>query len=107
LPEHRLDDLVERCAGLRPLLTGVVHPCSTGALLGRVEASTDGLIEPVLFGPAEDLADLDRFAEQASVDFLCHRVVVTLDADDSAAKGAGAGEAQPLMKDSLHSEVLF
>jgi phosphate acetyltransferase len=107
LPEHRLDDLVERCAGLRPMLTGVVHPCSAEALLGAIEASADGLIEPVLFGPAEDL---ERFAQQASVDLSRYRVVVTLDAEDSAAKAAaaaGAGEVQALMKGSLHSDVLL
>jgi phosphate acetyltransferase len=90
LPEHRLDDLVERCAGLRPMLTEVVHPCSSGALLGAVEASADVLIEPVLFGPAEDL---ERFAEQASVDLSRYRVVVTLDAEDSAAQAAAAAGA--------------
>src|SRR5664280_2724273 len=38
LPQHRLDDLVERCAGLRAMPTGVVYPCSVDALLGAVQA---------------------------------------------------------------------
>ncbi len=107
LPEHRLDDLLERCEGLPPMLTGVVHPCSADALLGAVEAGTDGLIEPVLFGPAEEL---ERIAEQAHIDLSRYRVVATLDAEDSAAKAAaaaGAGEVQALMKGSLHSDVLL
>jgi len=29
--EHRLEGLVERCQGLKPMLTGVVHPCSADA----------------------------------------------------------------------------
>jgi phosphate acetyltransferase len=107
LPEHRLDDLLERCGGLRPMLTGVVHPCSADALLGAVQAGADGLIEPVLFGPTEEL---QRVAEQARIDLSRYRVVATLDAEDSAAKAAaaaGAGEVQALMKGSLHSDVLL
>jgi phosphate acetyltransferase/phosphate butyryltransferase len=37
--EHRLDALVERCAGLRPMLTGVVYPCSADALAGAGEVA--------------------------------------------------------------------
>ena len=37
--EHRLDGLLERCRGLKPMLTGVVHPCSADALAGAVEAA--------------------------------------------------------------------
>src|SRR5271163_4896294 len=28
VPEHRLDGLLDRCHGLKPMLTGIVHPCS-------------------------------------------------------------------------------
>lgn len=107
LPEHRLDDLVDRCAGLPPMLTAVVHPCSVDALLGAVEAHADRLIQPVLFGPLEELK---RIAERARVDLALYHVVATLDAEDSAAKAAaaaGAGEVQAVMKGSLHSDVLL
>jgi hypothetical protein len=30
--EHRLEGLVDRCHGLKPMLTGVVHPCDAEAL---------------------------------------------------------------------------
>jgi hypothetical protein len=36
--EHRLEGLVDRCRGLKPMLTGVVHPCSADAL-GRRSGS--------------------------------------------------------------------
>ncbi len=32
--EHRLEGLIERCRTLKPMLTGVVHPCSADALTG-------------------------------------------------------------------------
>jgi len=39
VPEHRLDGLLERCRGLKPMLTGVVHPCSAEALAGALAAA--------------------------------------------------------------------
>jgi phosphate acetyltransferase len=51
IQEHRLDGLIERCRDLKPMLTGVVHPCSADALAGAAEAAEAGLILPVLFGP--------------------------------------------------------
>ena len=56
--EHRLEGLIERCRSLKPMLTGVVHPCSADALAGAVEAAEAGLILPVLFRPrSRDPAD--------------------------------------------------
>ena len=51
LAEHRLEGLIERCRALKPMLTGVVHPCSADALAGAVEAAEAGLILPVLLRP--------------------------------------------------------
>ena len=56
--EHRLEALVERCNDLKPMLTGVVHPCSTDALAGAVEAAEAGLIVPVLFGPEAEIRQI-------------------------------------------------
>ena len=50
VPEHKLEGLLDRCRGLEPMLTGVVHPCSANALAGAVEAAEAKLIVPVLFG---------------------------------------------------------
>ena len=61
--EHRLEGLIERCQGLKPMLTGVVHPCSADALAGAVEAAEAGLIVPVLFGPE---AEIRQIADQCA-----------------------------------------
>ena len=105
--EHRLDGLIERCQGLKPMLTGVVHPCSADALAGAVEAAEARLIVPVLFGPE---AELRRIAEHAHLDITECRIVATDGAEDSALKAAmaaGAGEVAALMKGSLHTDVLL
>ena len=55
VPEHRLEGLLERCSGLKPMFTGVVHPCSADALAGALGAAEAGLILPVLFAPEAEL----------------------------------------------------
>jgi phosphotransacetylase len=107
LPEHRLDGLLDRCHDLKPMLTGVVHPCSADALAGAVEAAAARLIVPVLFGPEPELR---RIAAAAKLDLSGCRIVASESAEDSAAKAAaaaGAGEVQALMKGSLHTDVLL
>ncbi len=107
LAEHRLEGLIERCQGHRPMLTGVVHPCSADALAGAVEAAEAGLIMPVLFGPE---AEIRRIADHARLNIAKCRIVATDDPEDSALKAAmaaGAGEVAALMKGSLHTDVLL
>jgi phosphate acetyltransferase/phosphate butyryltransferase len=107
IEEHRLEELIERCKGLKPMLTGVVHPCSADALAGAVEAAEARLIEPVLFGPE---ARIRQIADQASLDIAKYRIVSTESPEDSALKAAlaaGAGEIAALMKGSLHTDVFL
>jgi phosphate acetyltransferase len=107
IPEHRLDRLIERCRNLKPMLTGVVHPCSADALTGAAEAAEAGLILPVLYGPE---AEIRRIADHARLNIAKFRIVATEDAEDSAQKAAmaaGAGEVAALMKGSLHTDVFL
>ena len=57
MAEHRLDGLLDRCKNLKPMVTGVVHPCNADALAGAVEAAEAGLIIPVLFGPEAEIRE--------------------------------------------------
>jgi phosphate acetyltransferase len=47
---EKLDALIDRCHGLTPLRTAVVHPCDETALCGAVEAAAARIIKPVLVG---------------------------------------------------------
>jgi phosphotransacetylase/acyl dehydratase len=103
-PEHRLEELIDRCEGLKPMPTAVVHPCSAESLLGAVEAANRRLIAPILFGPEDAIR---RIAAEQHVDLSRYKVVATADAEESAARAAamaGTGEAQALMKGSLHTD---
>ena len=104
LPEHDLDELVERCKGLKPIPTGIVHPCTEDALLGAAEAADRGLIEPVLFGPEQEI---HKIASAAKIDLAKYRIVATSNPEESAVKAAtmaDAGEIRALMKGSLHTD---
>ena len=107
LREHRLEGLIERCKDLKPMLTGVVHPCSADALAGAVEAAAAGLILPVLFGPE---AEIRQIADRAHLDIAKYQIVATDGPEESALKAAMAaagGEVAALMKGSLHTDVLL
>jgi phosphate acetyltransferase len=107
IAEHRLEGLIERCRNLKPMLTGVVHPCSADALTGAIEAAEAGLILPVLYGPE---AEILRIADQAHLNITPYRIVATEGPEDSALKAtmaAGNSEIAALMKGSLHTDVLL
>jgi len=107
VPEHRLDGLLDRCRGLDPMPTAVVHPLGLDAIAGALDAAAAGLILPVLYGPE---AEIRRIAEAGGLDLAGARIVATAGEEESAAKAAaaaGAGEVHALMKGSLHTDVLL
>jgi phosphate acetyltransferase len=103
----RYERLLERCRGLEPLPTAVVYPCDETALGSVLEAAQLGLITPILVGPAKKIAEVARAAHFVRNDT---RIV---DVPDSRAAAARAvelvrtGEAEMLMKGSLHSDEIL
>jgi phosphotransacetylase len=99
--------LLERCRQLAPIPTAVAHPCEESALLGALEAARLGLIVPILVGPAAKIAAV---AKSAGADLAGVRIV---DAPHSHASAERAvelvrkGEAELLMKGSLHTDELM
>jgi phosphotransacetylase len=102
-----LDHLIECCKSIPPVQTGVVYPLSADALMGAIEAARDGLIVPVLVGPADRIREL---AKTENVDVSGYQIVDEPDPEDAAAKAcqmAGRGEVRALMKGSLHTDTLL
>jgi phosphotransacetylase len=99
--------LLERCAPLPPIPTAVAHPCESTSLEGAVDAGAKGLIVPILVGPK---AKIEETATKAGIGLGTLRIV---DAPHSHAAAAAAvalvrsGEAELLMKGSLHSDELL
>ena len=103
----KYEQLLERCRGLAPVPTAVAHPCETTALEGALDAKRLGLIEPILVGPK---AKLVAVAASARLD-LGNSRIVDVPHSHAAAEQAVAlvrsGEAELLMKGSLHTDELM
>jgi phosphate acetyltransferase len=103
----KYEQLMERCAGLEPVATAVAHPCEASALAGAIEAGEKGLITPILVGPAAKIRDV---ATAAGITLGDVRIVDAAHSHESAAKAVAlvrAGEAELLMKGSLHTDELL
>ena len=103
----KYEKLLERCKSLEPVPTAVAHPCEATALSGACEAAEEGLIVPILVGPAEKIAAI---AKSAKIDLSKFRIVDTPHSESSAAKAVElvrGGEAELLMKGSLHTDELM
>ncbi|MBL8250546.1 MAG: bifunctional enoyl-CoA hydratase/phosphate acetyltransferase, partial [Candidatus Competibacter sp.] len=105
--EDRLEALLQACEGWPALACAVVHPCSPDALRGAIEAAQRALIEPILLGPEDKIR---RLADQEKLDISAYRLVATEHSHHSAERAVAlihAGEAQTLMKGSLHTDELL
>jgi phosphotransacetylase len=103
----KYEALLERCRSLQPVPTAVAHPCEASALSGAVEAAKLGLIVPILVGPA---ARIGATATEAKVDLGKVRIVDTPHSHasaEAAVRLVREGEAELLMKGSLHTDELM
>ena len=99
--------MLERCRTLTPVPTAVAHPCEASALAGAIEAGEKGLIIPILVGPETKIREIAR---QAGIDLGNTRIVDVPHSHAAAAKAVELvrkGEAELLMKGSLHSDELL
>jgi len=103
----KYEKLLERCRNLEAIPTAVAHPCEASALAGAMEAAGEGLIRPILVGPAERIKDV---AKQAQVALGDVEIVDTPHSHESATQAVqlvSAGRAELLMKGSLHTDELM
>ncbi len=101
------DSFIQSCASLHPLTVAVCSPLSDVSLAGTLEAFDAGLISPVLVGPA---AQLRAVAERLKADLRPFRIVDVKDEAEAALRSVELcrlGEADALMKGSLHTDLLM
>jgi phosphate acetyltransferase/phosphate butyryltransferase len=99
--------LMEAANRREPITVAVAHPCDSASLSAAVEAAEAELIIPVLVGPE---AKIRASAAHAGHDLTRYRIVDAAHSNESAAKAVAlvrAGEAEALMKGSLHSDELL
>jgi phosphate acetyltransferase len=103
----KYEQLLERFRSLGAIPTAVAHPCEVSALAGAIEAAEKGLITPILVGPAAKIAEVAR---AAGIDLGATRIVDVAHSHGAAAKAVELvrlGEAELLMKGSLHTDELL
>ena len=99
--------LIERCKSLQPTPTAVAHPCDQTSLEGAVDAGKMGLIAPILVGPAQRI---NAVAKSHNIDISGLPIVDTPHSEASAEKAVELvrlGQAEVLMKGSLHTDELL
>lgn len=99
--------LIGMAAGGNAIVTAVAHPCSECAILAAVEAAEAGLIKPILIGPEGKIREA---AQKAGKDITKFRIVPAPHSHAAAALAVAlvrSGEAQLLMKGSLHTDELM
>ena len=90
-----------------PIPVAVCHPCSKEALEGAVDSARANVIHPILVGPEAKIRSL---AESLNLDISPYRLVDALHSHDAASKAVAlcrSGEAEALMKGSLHTDELM
>jgi phosphate acetyltransferase len=103
----KYEQLLERCRSLGAIPTAVAHPCEASALAGPMEAAAKGLIVPILVGPAAKIAEV---AKAEGVDLGTTRIIDVPHSHAAAAKAVELvrlGEAELVMKGSLHTDEIL
>ena len=106
--EHaKYDRLVAATKNLPPLPTAVAHPCDETSLRGALEAAVAKMIVPILIGPS---GRIENLAQTLRLDLGAARIVDAPHSQAAAERAVAlvrAGEAELLMKGSLHSDELL
>ena len=104
---HVFEDLIERCKPMAPITVAVCHPCDQVSLEGPVDAARAGLIKPLLIGPESKIRSV---AQEFGIDLTGLTIIDTIHSHESAEKAVAlcrSGEAEALMKGSLHTDEMM
>ncbi len=99
--------LMTACAELEPIIVAVVHPCDDASLTGAIDAARQGLITPLLVGPQ---ARIRAVAEAEGIDLTPYKIIDVPHSHAAAERSVELvrkGEADALMKGSLHTDELL
>lgn len=104
---HVFHKFLDRCKSLPAITTAVVWPQSEVALNGAIEAAAEGLILPTFIG---DEAAIRALAAKLDVDISTYTIVHAETEFKAAQLGVDlcrSGNAQAMMKGSLHTDALM
>jgi phosphate acetyltransferase len=104
---HRFQAIIESCKTMKPMRTAVVHPVQAKVLQAVKDAVREGLIVPILVGPA---AKVNAAAKEAGIDLSTWEVIDCEHSHAAAARAvelAAEGQVDAIMKGSLHTDELL
>jgi len=104
---HVFQKFLERCKSLPAITTSVCWPMSDVAMKGAVEAASEGLIKPTLVGPE---AGMKALAAKIGVDISSFPILnaeTEVQAAEISVAMCRSGNAQAMMKGSLHTDELM
>ena len=104
---HVFHKFLERCKSLKAITTAVCWPMSDVALKGAVEAASAGLIEPTLIGPEDELKALAKKIGVEIGAFPILNAESEVKAAELSVAMCRSGNAQAMMKGSLHTDELM
>ena len=106
-PQNKYDQLIALARQVPAATMVVVHPCDETSLRGATEAAELGIINPILVGPAADIAAV---AARHKLDIDRCEIFDVPHSEAAAAKGVELirqGHGELLMKGSLHTDELM
>jgi phosphate acetyltransferase len=104
---EKYERLLDFCKTLPPTPTAVAHPCDESSLRSAVDAARLGLIAPLLVGPR---SRIEAVAKEFGLDIGALPIVDTPHSHasaDAAVEQVRLGNAEALMKGSLHTDELM
>ena len=107
MSHEKYDRLIETARALDTIPTAVAHPCDASSLSAALDAARLGLIRPILVGPR---AKIEAAARQSGLDLGGCEIVEAPHSHAAAEKAVELvreGQAEALMKGSLHTDELM
>jgi len=103
----KYEKIIERCQDLEPVPTSVAYPFDETSLAGAIDAAAQGLITPILVGPATTIREIAR---AKGIDLGGAAIEDVPDSHRAAARAVALvreGKAELVMKGSLHSDEIL
>jgi phosphate acetyltransferase len=105
--QSKNDRLINRAKQVPAVRGAVVHPCDESSLSSVVQAAANGLLIPVLVGPAQRIKAVAR---EHDLDIGSFELIDVAHSEAAAAKAVQLiheGKAELLIKGSLHTDELM
>ena len=103
----KYERLLAAAKSVPKLKVAVAHPCDEASLGAALQAASMQIIEPILVGPPEKILAAASALKEDISRFRIVEAAHSHEAADKAVALVKAGEAEALMKGSLHTDELM